>query len=88
LSFAYLCLTVLIAAIGARLDRTGGLNAAGLGWQALINATAPYFGGAIVTYGGGYPALSILCVAAAAIAIPSFWLAMRTLPPPPTGIQS
>ncbi len=83
LSFAYLALTVLIAAVGARLDRTGGLNAAGLGWQALINATAPYVGGAIVTTTGGYTALFVLCLIATVIAVPSFWLATRRLPPPP-----
>lgn len=83
LSFSYLCLTVLIAAVGARLDRTGGLNAAGLGWQALINATAPYVGGAIVTTSGGYTALFILCLIATSIAVPAFFLATRRLPPPP-----
>jgi hypothetical protein len=79
LSLSYLCITVLLAAIGARLDRTGGLNAAGLGWQALINATAPYVGGAIVTNGGGYPALAVLCVIASLIALPAFWLATQKL---------
>jgi hypothetical protein len=84
LSFSYLCITVLLAAVGARLDRSGGLNAAGLGWQALINATAPYVGGAIVTYSGlGYPALAALAVIASLIAIPAFALATRALPPPP-----
>lgn len=84
LSLAYLCITVLLAAIGARLDRTGGLNAAGLGWQALINATAPYVGGAIVTYSGfGYPALAILCVTASVVAVPAFFLATRGLRPAP-----
>jgi predicted MFS family arabinose efflux permease len=87
LSCSYLCLMVMISAIGARIDRTGGLNAAGLGWQALINATAPYVGGAIVTYGGGYGALYIPCVVASLIAVPAFFLATRHLPPPLGAIE-
>lgn len=80
LTVSYLCVTVLLAAIGARLDRTGGLNAAGLGWQALVNALSPYAGGAIVTHGGGYSALFILAAISATLALPALIFATRSLP--------
>jgi hypothetical protein len=68
-------------AVAARLDRTGGLAAAGQGWNALGNAMSPALGGAIITHAGGYPALGALCLAASAVTIALMFVATRNLPP-------
>lgn len=81
LTATYICIVVLISTIGARLDRTGGLNAAGMGWQALVNATSPWFGGFIIDYLGGYHNLFVLSAVATAIALPMLYIATRNLPP-------
>lgn len=73
--------TVFGAAVAARLDRTGGLAAAGQGWNALGNALSPALGGYLITHGGGYPALGILCLLASGVTVALMWTATRNLPP-------
>jgi hypothetical protein len=54
--------------IGVRLDRTGGLNAAGNGWASFFNAFAPALGGALIMTGSfaGIAAMCLACMCATA----------------------
>ena len=62
-TIAYAWTQNLLTAMGVRIDPTGGLAAAGRGWQTLVNSTAPALGGALVLWGGFHP-LAALCAAA------------------------
>lgn len=66
-------------AIGVRLDRTGGLNAAGNGWASFFNAFAPAIGGFLVM-AGSFGALAVLCVACMMATMTLMWIAARNLP--------
>jgi predicted MFS family arabinose efflux permease len=80
-TLGYAFWTIFGAAVAARLDRTGGLAAAGQGWNALGNAFSPAIGGYLITHVGGYPALGALCIAASIITIALMYFATRNLPP-------
>lgn len=67
------------SAIGVRLDRTGGLNAAGNGWASFFNAFAPALGGALVMT-GSFAGLAILCFACMIATAALMWIAARNLP--------
>ncbi len=62
-TIAYAWTQNLLTALGVRLDPSGGLAAAGRGWQTLANAGAPALGGALVMW-GGFPPLAALSAAA------------------------
>lgn len=62
-TIAYAWTQNLLTAMGVRLDASGGLAAAGRGWQTLVNSAAPALGGALVLWGGFHP-LAALCAAA------------------------
>jgi len=66
-------------AIGVRLDRTGGLNAAGNGWASFFNAFAPAIGGALVMT-GSFAALALLCMACMVATSVLMWKAGHNLP--------
>lgn len=66
-------------AIGVRLDRTGGLNAAGNGWASFFNAFAPAIGGILVV-AGSFGALAALCIGCMIAAVALIWIASRNLP--------
>jgi MFS family permease len=80
-TIGYAFWTVFGAAVAARLDRTGGLAAAGQGWNALGNALSPALGGYLIAYGGGYPTLGGLCLLASGVTVALMWIATRNLPP-------
>ena len=62
-TIAYAWTQNLLTAMGVRMDTSGGLAAAGRGWQTLVNSAAPALGGALVLWGGFHP-LAALCAAA------------------------
>lgn len=66
-------------AIGVRLDRTGGMNAAGNGWASFFNSFAPAIGGMLVM-AGSFGALALLCIACMMATITLMWIAARNLP--------
>lgn len=66
-------------AIGVRLDRTGGLNAAGNGWASFFNAFAPAIGGALIMT-GSFVGLAALCIACMVGTATLLWIAARNLP--------
>ncbi|GEM_PF-1963355 len=66
-------------AIGVRLDRTGGLNAAGNGWASFFNAFAPAIGGALIMTGSFAP-IALLCIACMIATTVLMWIAARNLP--------
>lgn len=66
-------------AIGVRLDRTGGLNAAGNGWASFFNAFAPALGGALVMT-GSFAGLAVLCLACMIATGFLIWKAAHNLP--------
>lgn len=67
------------SAIGVRLDRTGGLNAAGNGWASFFNAFAPAIGG-ILVMAGSFGALAVLCIVCMIATVTLLWYAARNLP--------
>lgn len=75
-SVAYVLITVMLPALGLRLDRTGALNAASQGWQAFVNALAPATGGLLVL-GGAYWPLSFLNAACGLFTLTMIFLATR-----------
>lgn len=80
-SMSFAAWSIISPAISARLDRTGGLNAAGNGWTALGNALSPAVGGAVIQAGGFAP-LGLMCVAASVLTVTFMVIATRNLPPP------
>lgn len=80
-SMSFAAWSIISPAISARLDRTGGLNAAGNGWTALGNALSPAVGGAVIQAGGFAP-LGFMCMAASALTVTFMVIATRNLPPP------
>jgi MFS family permease len=62
-TIAYAWTQNLLTAMGVRIDPSGGLAAAGRGWQTLVNSAAPALGGALVLLGGFHP-LAALCAVA------------------------
>lgn len=76
-TFSYI--QTFTSAIGVRLDRTGGLNAAGNGWASFFNAFAPAIGGALVMT-GSYAPLALLCLACMVATTALMWIAARNLP--------
>lgn len=76
-TFSYI--QTFTGAIGVRLDRTGGLNAAGNGWASFFNAFAPAIGGALVMT-GSFAALALLCLACMVATSILMWIAARNLP--------
>ncbi len=69
---------ILGAAVAARLDRTGGLAAAGNGWQALGNSLSPFLGGVLILGGAFWP-LGLLCIAASSVTFVLYVVATRRL---------
>lgn len=69
---------ILGAAVAARLDRTGGLAAAGNGWQALGNSMSPFLGGVLILGGAFWP-LGVLCIAASSVTLLLYVIATRRL---------
>jgi MFS family permease len=65
--------------IGVRLDRTGGLNAAGNGWASFFNAFAPALGGALIMT-GSFAGIAVLCIVCMAATASLMWIAARNLP--------
>lgn len=62
-SAAFTFYTLFVAAVAARLDRTGGIAAAGNGWQALGGAISPAIGGMLIS-GGAFLPLAVFCALA------------------------
>jgi predicted MFS family arabinose efflux permease len=69
---------ILGAAVAARLDRTGGLAAAGNGWQSLGNSLSPFLGGVLILGGAFWP-LGALCIAASSVTFVLYFVATRRL---------
>lgn len=76
-TFSYI--QTFTGAIGVRLDRTGGLNAAGNGWASFFNAFAPTIGGALVMT-GSFAGLAVLCLACMVATSVLMWKAAHNLP--------
>jgi hypothetical protein len=72
---------VLGAAVAVRLDATGGLAAAGAGWQAFGNAFSPFVAGLLIL-GGSFAPLGALCIASSLVTLALFARASAKLPPP------
>jgi predicted MFS family arabinose efflux permease len=79
-SMSYVLTSVMLPALGLRLERTGALNAASQGLQAFANAFAPAIGGLLVL-GGAYWPLSFLNAACTLFAFAAIYLATRTAQP-------
>ncbi|KAF0174523.1 MAG: MFS transporter [Hyphomonadaceae bacterium] len=76
-TFSYIA--TFTTAIGVRLDRTGGLNAAGNGWASFFNAFAPAIGGALIMT-GSFLAIAVLCIACMIATAILLWISARNLP--------
>jgi hypothetical protein len=83
-SLAFAAWSIFAPAVAARLDRTGGLNAAGNGWNALGNALSPAIGGALIQAAGFAP-LGFFCIVASIATVTFMTIATRNLPPPTRG---
>lgn len=77
-SAAFTFYTLFIAAVAARLDRTGGVAAAGNGWQALGNAVSPALGGVLIAGGAFWP-LAIVCALASVATVTLAFFGTRGL---------
>jgi MFS family permease len=72
--------------IGVRLDRTGGLNAAGNGWASFFNAFAPALGGALIMT-GSFAGIAVLCLACMAATAWLIYVSARNLPSAKFGVD-
>ena len=79
-SVAFAFWSIFAPAVASRLDRTGGLAAAGNGWNALGNALSPAIGGALIL-GGSFAPLGALCIVASMVTVTLMTIATRNLPP-------
>jgi hypothetical protein len=79
-SVAFTYWVLFSAAVASRLDRTGGLGAAGSGWNAFGNALSPALGGFLIL-GGSYAPLGWLCIAASIVTVTLMTIATHKLPP-------
>jgi hypothetical protein len=67
-AFFFVLAGPFVTAIGAAIDRSGGLNAAAHGWAALTGSLAPALAGLIVEP-GHFALLALLCLAATALSV-------------------
>lgn len=67
-AFFFVLAGPFVTAIGAAIDRSGGLNAAAHGWAVLTGSLAPALAGLIVEP-GHFALLAILCLAATALSV-------------------
>lgn len=79
-SIAYGFIQNFFTVVGVRLDRTGGLNAAGNGWASLANAGAPWTAGVLITTTGSYAPIAIMALIAGAATFALMVVAMRNMP--------
>ncbi len=76
-SVAYVFATILMPAVGIRLDRTGATNTAAGGVQTMVNALAPVTAGVLVQ-GGSFLPLGAMCAGATLIAFVLLLIASRS----------
>ncbi len=72
--------TLFVAAVAARLDRTGGIAAAGNGWQALGGAISPAIGGVLISGGAFWP-LGVFCALASLATVTLGFIGTKDLAP-------
>jgi DHA1 family inner membrane transport protein len=70
----------LLLVIGAKLDRTGALNAAGLGWSTLGGAIAPGLAGALIQATHSFVPLGFIVAIFAAATLTFLRAALRAMP--------
>lgn len=94
-SMAFTAFYLLGSAVMARLDKTGGLQAAAHGWTTLGNAFSPALGGRLIAAGGGaYWPLGVACALASLVTVTLITIGSRgakfnrlpapQAPPPPS----
>jgi predicted MFS family arabinose efflux permease len=91
-SMAFTAFYLFGAAVMARLDKTGGLQAAAHGWTTLGNAFSPALGGRLIAAGGGaYWPLGVACALASLVTVTLITIGSRgakftpaPAPPPPS----